>query len=553
MRGQSDIIISIIAFSMILMVVLPLAYTLYTKIYTSYQQPAVEENRKSVAELGRFVAEGTLNVSAIYLPTSTDISIVVRNIGGRQIDISRVFIAITCRDRYYMVTPREFNNIYIASGETISRNIDITKYIDCTQYNVNGVYVVTSDGYIVSAKIYNPQEEYQSPGSGSETPSIPQYSPGVVAPQLLPTAINPSGNTWNITQLLGKGFRIATVDNMNMPTKIIFIPDPNEILYKKGMVGRNSYVWVSVGNLTSTTIQISNQYVRNIYLGYDKTPDKYIIILTGDGSIRINGVTYCGSWQDIGFRVRIYGFRNSTRDGIMQVSGTTYSGWINSPDQNVARYVFLGYTSSGTLRTLNGVADRVEILCRRRTSSGETGYYPYITMFSNKPTGNMLGILFTTIDRRWGDESSTDEGVAELQDGSSMPIAFVYMGNDLVIDNTVSGVSILITYAFHDNSGDDYNDASYDGVVMVVGIADENGNIIGYRSFTFRELTRYEDTYPPVAQIQNAVIFIPIPKNSSSKRFYPFIAFQDPYRWSGTKDDLDISLYIDSFSVILYR
>jgi len=563
MRGQSDIIISIIAFSIMLTAVLPLAYTLYTRIYTSYQQPTVEESRKTVVELGRVVAEGTLNISAIYPIDNTDMDISIINNGGSRIDITRIFIAITCGNDYQMIIPN-LGPISIGSGESRRiTSINITRYSGCRQYSVRGVYALTSEGNIVSARLYNLTEIKLLSQIGGIQQSVLGPKAYVLTPLSLSDVNRPWYYTtlsWNLSLVFNKGFSLGSIDSMTNPTKVTIVSDPRQLLYSSGMVGGDNYVWVLVWS-ESAVRQVVFPYtcVRNLFIGYDIQPNQYIIILTGDTPVIVNGVTYCADGN--GYRVRIYGFRSTSSSGIMLVHGdvNTYSGWITTLDSNIARFMYLGGAAScpeayaGSIEYILGQADRIEVFCRIRTSSGETGYYPYISLFGGKP-GDSLGILFTTEDRIWGYSYSANEGARRLQDCSKKPFVLVYTGDDLFIGRNVSAISIIVNYAFHDNAYDDEGDITFDAPILVVGIVDDKGNVVSYRSFSFRELTRYENTFPPVAQLQSVAVFIPIPSNTDATRFYPFIAFQDPYCWKDNnyKDDVDITLYIDSIAVIPY-
>jgi hypothetical protein len=116
------------------------------------------------------------------------------------------------------------------------------------------------------------------------------------------------------------------------------------------------------------------------------------------------------------------------------------------------------------------------------------------------------------------------------------------------------GVILVVNYRFHDNEGSDFYGVSSNRVIFEVGLMDSEGNVLSSRSFTFKELTRYEDTYPPRAQAQSASIFIPLPRPESSggtKVYYPFIKIQDPYGGSGNLDDLDFILLIEGLGVLL--
>ncbi|MEM4745032.1 MAG: hypothetical protein QXX52_08680, partial [Ignisphaera sp.] len=200
---------------------------------------------------------------------------------------------------------------------------------------------------------------------------------------------------------------------------------------------------------------------------------------------------------------------------------------------------------------LSGRADRIEIYVR--STGSESSYNPYIMLMNTDKSSGSAGILFTSIDRTWGNITTRNEGVDSLLDYSKQALVLVY--RDYVVSNyDSSAVVIAVNYRFHDNEGSDAIGTSVDRPIMLVGLVDENGAIYSYRSYTFRELTRYEDTYPPTAQAQSSLVFIPLPpRETGEKKFYVFIAIQDPYHYNGNLDDLDFTLYIESLSILPMR
>uniref|UniRef100_A0A7C2VM51 Uncharacterized protein n=1 Tax=Ignisphaera aggregans TaxID=334771 RepID=A0A7C2VM51_9CREN len=240
-------------------------------------------------------------------------------------------------------------------------------------------------------------------------------------------------------------------------------------------------------------------------------------------------------------RIKIYGFKPSAdQQGVLRLGNS----WVARPSQDVASFTFVNVGL-----TLSGTAERVEIY-KRDLVDGGTGYDPYIMLLNTDGGQGLAGILFTTIDRTYGSSSSINEGSDSLLDYSVKPIALAYKGYNISNTNH-SAVVIAINYRFHDNEGSDAGGTTVDKPIMFVGLVDESGRIYSYRSFTFRELTRYEDTYPPTAQAQSSLVFIPLPPPEVGKKtFYLFVAFQDPYSYSGFLDDLDFTLFIESLSLI---
>ncbi len=546
MRGQSDLIVAVVLLSILFIVVLPFAHTLYTRMYGG--KPAVEENvvRKSV-DVAKMYVEQSLNITAVI--NGVELLVTISNLGSVAVDITSAITSVRCGEVQKLISLTEFKGITLNPGHTYGRVVNVSKYCNTQNIRITSFYVITNQGNVISANIYDQKE--------LETLSLTQVITKQVTQvfTLIPIKILNTESFWNPTTILLKGFKLGTIDSMSNPTKVNW-SDSTTLLITEGMVGRNGYIWNLNKTLINTSIVINNQNVRNVYLGYDpRDPRKYVIMITSDSSLTINGIPYCQNTQA---RVKIYGFKNITSKGIIWVSGDpsrfgSSGTWIQKPSQDVAEYVFLGGQNIGKV-SLEGTADIVEVYCREPRI--ETGYAPYILYMSNKPVNGVTSLLFTTIDAVWGNGSSVNDGIEALQDYSSKPLVLVYLGDDLKIKNNyVSSVVILLNYAFHDNEDDRFEDETVDKPVMIVGIIDEEGNVVGYRSYTFRELTKYEDTYPPTAQLQSSVVFIPLPPPEAGvKNFYVFIAIQDPYSWNENNylDDLDLTLYIDSLAVLLY-
>jgi hypothetical protein len=120
-----------------------------------------------------------------------------------------------------------------------------------------------------------------------------------------------------------------------------------------------------------------------------------------------------------------------------------------------------------------------------------------------------------------------------------------------------SGVILTVNYQFIDNEGSDQDGVTVNKPIFILGLVEDvNGQyqVYTYRNYTFWELTRYEDTFPPVSQMQSSVLFFPLPDQSTGERkFYVFLSIQDPYWYNGVLDDLDFALYIESLVLIPVR
>jgi len=269
---------------------------------------------------------------------------------------------------------------------------------------------------------------------------------------------------------------------------------------------------------------------------------------------------------------------------------------VPRPVFNPAKYLYLfndfneGYAVRSYLE-LEGHARIVEIFCRD-TDIKQSSYAPYILLGSTVP-GQGYGLLFTTEDV--GDRGSisfdgtlisalymdTDvikdyaatvenfvEGNDEVvywgqldEDYSTSPLVLIFKNFNITNDKYVA-VAISVSYRFEDDEGLDYAGVLEDRPILFVGLLDVNtSKIVSYTTLTFRELTRYEDTYPPLAEGQSVTIFVPLPSPKAVGRhiYEVFIAIQDPYaRYYDFDTDkiynaLDFLLYIESVGVVLFR
>ncbi|MEM4570532.1 MAG: hypothetical protein QXE66_04410 [Desulfurococcaceae archaeon] len=425
--------------------------------------------------------------------------------------------------------------------------------VRCSKVRVSSVYVITAEPRVYSAKLYNTTALSELNPIREEVPILPPRSH-----QIIPVEVH--RNVWDIESVLsGSGFVLAKPDNNFNPSRLELLDSYTPLL--EG-VETASGRWVTQRVLSSAEISMSNVGVRNVFLGYDpRDPSKYVLLITSDTSITItlngNRNTFCSNLPAT--RVKIYGFRSTAREGIIRISGDTNrfgSGvWIVKPDQDVAKYTFVGGTNRGSI-SMVGIADRVEIYCFETGLNKYTSYYPYILFMNTVGEPRRASILFTTIDAAYGFANTLNDrpGSTSLQDFSRLPLALVYKGMGINNNNT-KAVLLLLNYRFHDNEGSDFDGVTVDRPIIILGIIDDGNRVVSYRSFTFRELTRYEDTYPPTAQAQSSLVFIPIPSKDSVgiKNFYVFIIVQDPYLRNNTYDDVDITIYVESLTIILYE
>lgn len=530
MKGQANIIVAVVFISLMLLALIPLFFYMY---YSALNREYTYGN-----PMYRFyiLAARAISEDIVAFYNAKDSTLLVTNRGGVDVVIERILIYVLCSSESYYFDLKYGERV--PSGQSIV--IDVSKVSEYTCRNPESMtlHILTPEGVVFSSTVLTQLDiEKITRPEGEFNFTIPAAIAASIS--ILPMHISSNDNLSDISILNTKGFDIFTLDRGDQPTRLLPFTD-----LSRGMRGgtTTNYIWRLNRTHVNTALVISSQTVRNIWVGYDpRDPSKYNMILTAD-RLTIATPSFTSSNYT---RVKIYGFRPSTPQGIFQLGGT----WIRYPSQDVADYTF-----NNTALTLSGLADRVEIYIRVPRTE-DSSYNPYILFMNTDGKANYAGILYTTIDRYWGFYNTRNEEYDTLLDFSTVPLALIYRG--FSINNTeFSAAIIAINYRFHDNEGSDAEGTSVDRPVMIVGLVDEEGIIYTYRSYTFRELTRYEDTYPPTAQAQSSLVFIPLPPSEiGRKTFYVFVAFQDPYSYApgNNLDDLDLTLFIESLAVIPIR
>lgn len=533
-RGQGNIIIVAVFATLFLAFILPLS----AYLYTSYTSNVKESHSTKLSDVVIGVAQRVSEqVLAIFNETSSGLLIV--NHGGKQLDIESVVALIVCSEEGVKTVNVKPNETTIPSG--YQRVLNLSKSLEpalqgCVKPSTVALYIVTRLGAVIPAEIVSPRIIQSSLEPGTGIGIVRGAGEKIIT--ALPMPITSADQVWNLSLLQAKGFTIATLDSMTNPTRLII---DSTTTASKGMSG--SYVW-GLRSTSSGSITVNIGTVYNLWFGYDpRNTSKFNIMFTTLGYSPCSSSTLS--------RVKIYGFRSTDSRGVLRIGNT----WVSKPSQDVADYTFLSaYASTGLY--LSGTADRIEVYCRDRT--GETSYNPYTMIMNTVENRGFAGILFTTIDRGFRSSlSSTPDGGTSGLDYSAKPFALIY--NYSISSKQYTAVAIAVNYRFHDAEGRDAEGTKNDLPIMFVGLVYRDGNVFrvySYRSFTFRELTRYEDTYPPTAQAQSAVVFIPL-QQGVDREFYVFIAFQDPYNYlrdgSSYYDCVELTLYIENLSILPYR
>ena len=540
-KAQSNVILAAIFLAVFTIAIIPLVIFM---IQAGQTPPS--ENPLVLILQGARIIRG--EIRGVYDENTMGLLLV--NNAGEDVGVDRVVIQLLCGNNTQIVSVSGAN---IASGKIPSggsTSLNISQYIPaaCTDPTIKTIQVVSQTGAVIPVRVVSLKELLSQPtGPGNQT-TTPIATPITV----FPSPVGPGDELTNITWVFFRG-------------DFDVIVDPDRSMTGGWQQGDGyRWVWKLDRVINNQAIKIDGQYIRNIWIGYDpRNTSRYNILITAD-NITFSTPYYSTSSH---VRVKIIGFTPFT-SYIMRL-GTKY---IYKPPESIAN---LYYTFNFKVDIfLNGRAEKVEIYVRApETTAGRnaTGYEPYILYMNTKPNQGATGLLFTDIDRLYGNKTTVNEyynvtnytRYGELRDYSLHPLVLVYTGYEVKNDE-LSGVILALNYQFIDNEGSDQDGVTSNEPIMILGLVElveENGEyyyyIYTYRTYNFWELTRYEDTYPPASQMQSSIVFFPLPDSSSGNRtFYVFLLIQDPYwynRSQPTMDDLDFALYIESLVLIPVR
>lgn len=542
LKGQGSVVISIIVTSLFVLIVLPTAMYLIIRAPSS----STEFLPETYSEFKELVSYATREINAtVFVDENNVVTTAVVNYGTSEVNVVTLFYRLANRDGTTTVL-REEVLISVSPNSVVAyQSFEVHNYCSTNCRLVN-LMLLTDKGTVITPRIYTAEllekfmvsQEVALVKMHAYLP-LPYYDPSSVR-----NSIESSGFTINDSRLL------------EVPRQGV------DVRGVRG-VGTGAY-YLLQEHLDVASISISNAPAGNLYLGYNpRDARKYDIMFSWNRGDNLD-VTLTLSGQNInlgsvcpnGYRVKILGFRNSTNYIVALSDGSR----ITLPDPDPARYSYLS-SRQGVRISLAGSAERVRIYCRSSNVNYESSYEPYImlTKFNAGAPGPSILVVFEDVFYGFAtsrnDAYSTGRGGRVLQDVSTRPLLLVYNSTTMSITNSkYLGVILVVNYRFHDNEGNDFYGVSADRVIFEIGLMDSRGNVLASRTFTFKELTRYEDTYPPRAQAQSATIFVPLPRpevSGGTKTYYPFIRIQDPYGGTGNLDDLDFMLLIEGLGVLL--
>lgn len=576
--GQSDLIIAIMVFGIVLLILLPLAYSTITSYVRTGSSEADILNRIRETRLLQSSVMGEVNATALVRRDGI-LEIWVTNRGGNEIVIQKIMALLRVNKETLLtdLTRKAVRAslIRIEPSSQLHFAINLSEAVDAGEnerISVSSVILVTPEGSILTAKLYT-EELLEQLALASVTGGQPISE----VHKILGLSVANNDDLSDPALILSKNYDIYSVPplgpndvltriELNSPAReLLNQPDPSKPDPYDGVEG----VWYGLvlrDILRDVDISTPSPLaVGNLFLTYyPGTNDKYIIEFSFSrrisNVINIGGTNYdLGGICNYGYRVKIFGYSGNI--GLYQVANGTTS-IIPRHDPAALLYNYDPWFGRYRYLILNGHADAVHIYCRS-SDFKESSYAPYISYVATQPDSKYANLLFTFEDVYFGWASTYNDVIKgryyyigyREDDVSDSALVLVYKGDDVIISNTNStAVSIILNYRFHDNEGNDYYGVTEDRPIMIVGLVDEDGYVLSYRTYKFRELTRYEDTYPPNSEAQSSAIFIPLPPPDivGEKRYYVFLLVQDPYGSTSRVNDVDFVLYISDLSVLLF-
>lgn len=539
LKGQGSVIVSTIVVSLFVLIVLPTA--MYLVVGTSSSSTKfLSETYSEFAELVSYTMR-EINAT-VFVDENNVVTTVVTNYGTSEVNVIALFYRLANRDGAVTVLREEVLISVGPNSVATHQSYEVRDYclVDCRVVNV---ILLSDKGTVITPRVYT-AEFLESFMISQEVSLVKMHA-------YLPLSYYDPHSVRNSVE--NAGFSIIDPRLLEVPRQGV------EVRGVRG-VGTGAY-YLLLEHVEVASLSVTNAPVGNLYIGYNPgDARKYDIMFSWNRGDNLN-VTLTLSGRDVnlssvcpeGYRVKILGFRNSTNYIVALSNGVR----ITSPDPDPAKYSYL-YSRQGVRISLAGSAEIVRIYCRNSNINYESSYEPYImlTKFDTGAPGPSILIVFE--DVFYGSSNTRNDlygGGKVLQDFSTQPLLLIYRSVAMNITNSkYLGVILVVNYRFHDNEGSDFYGVSVDRVIFEVGLVDSDGNVLASRTFTFKELTRYEDTYPPRAQAQSATIFVPLPRQEISggtKTYYPFIKIQDPYGGAGNLDDLDFMLLIEGLGVLL--
>lgn len=563
-KGESNIIIIMLAIALMFLVILPLINILGNKLFLNqesfYSQPLAEEE----------LLQESLKVKAKLDVTNNTLIINITNDGNKEVSL-RYLILLTPQKTYFIHKLKNTTNFIILLNN-INKNLilkpaqsSVIKVIPLNlsilRINITSVALTTDRGNVFRSEIIKPP-----------LTEVVQVAPVTMMHTLF-------FRIFNLNQIAQLSL------NSEYVSKLLSIPSP-EALPGVDYAGMR---WINYGGYYGALV-LKNRYINvkqvegtgtdgsmafgTLAVGYDPkwlyfkssaTPE-YVILLTWDsrkgypgGFNDENIIVIDGEFLDLkalcpyGYRLKILGFRG-------EINLLTYRNGkfikVEEKPPYIKLYGYNPYFGIYYRVYFNGSARDVRIYCRS-TVVDEGSYEPYF-IIGDFDNNNNAELLYITEDICFGWAGYYNDDISILRplldDVSTLTFRIVFKEKPLPNVN-YTAVSVVLKYYFHDNEGSDEEGTTFDAPILSIGLYDpELDTILVKRDFTFRELTRYEDTYPYSWSYQITEFLIPIPDPLivGKKTYYIVLELHDPYGGINKYDDVDLMLGIEFVGVIMY-
>jgi hypothetical protein len=355
---------------------------------------------------------------------------------------------------------------------------------------------------------------------------------------------------------------------------ITYVVEENEIYRNANIMGGNA---VFGALLVGQSPRDPSKYNLLVVMPNNNSPGNRTNITINNNPLLFNTTFYTAEV----IRLRIDGFSGTISVVNASSPGTIIASNTGGPRDVVGAWYYGAL--SGLALNISGMADSVVVI-RGVNSSVATSigfnrtynnYYPYLFVGDIDRNG-LTDVVLLTEDASYGNATSTDDRnpanqAKTLIDYSSTPLRLYLNLSNLTGDPSgyidgaeYQGIVLYTNMLFHDNVYPDNQTLPVPGKqgpyditeprdVVRILLIDESGNAYIARTVSISELYLYHrtvisnyttDSYAWKTQITSYILLPPTGKYRVS------IELQDPYLLDGTRNDADITIGLDLFTIL---
>lgn len=241
-----------------------------------------------------------------------------------------------------------------------------------------------------------------------------------------------------------------------------------------------------------------------------------------------------------GFRIFIEGLNISIGGVVLEYGDREFEG------DNARGFYFYCGTEVDCKLYIEGLAKRVIIYASDSDVVSGCGLQPYF-FFTDTDGNGMPEMIFITEDFAPGNINSLGDTYWQFTAlDVTKPLWLVFKSPEYAVDSSkYSQILVTLRIYFHDNAGGDTNEVEDPKkfLFQVALIDPDTGEVVSSSSLIYQQLDDFEDTWPPNTNFVTLTVPVMVP--DTGKVYYVAIAFQDPYWYDGTIDDVDFTLAVE--------